>query len=63
MLMCRIMGCDHPLGLKEFLDQLNLLYIWICLYLQHIKSYACQLINRIMGCDHSRIYLNPFIVS
>ncbi len=33
-LMCRIMGRDHSLGLKEFLDQLNLLYIWICLYLQ-----------------------------
>jgi hypothetical protein len=21
---------DHSLGLKDFLDQLNLLYIWIC---------------------------------
>jgi hypothetical protein len=31
-LMCRIMGCDHFVILKEFLDQLNLLYIWICLY-------------------------------
>jgi hypothetical protein len=31
-LMCHIMGCDHSLGLKEFLDQLNLIYIWICLY-------------------------------
>jgi hypothetical protein len=29
--MCRIMGCDH--SQEEFLDQLNLLYIWICLYL------------------------------
>jgi hypothetical protein len=26
-LMCLIMGCDHFLGLKKFLDQLNLLYI------------------------------------
>jgi hypothetical protein len=26
-LMWRIMGCDHSLGLQEFLDQLNLLYI------------------------------------
>jgi hypothetical protein len=26
-LMCRIMGYDHSLDLKEFLDQLNLLYI------------------------------------
>jgi hypothetical protein len=34
------MGCDHSLGLKEFLDQLNFLYIWICLYLQQIKSYG-----------------------
>jgi hypothetical protein len=25
-LICRIMGCDHSLGLKEFLNQLNLLY-------------------------------------
>jgi hypothetical protein len=24
---------------KEFVDQINLLYIWICLYLQQIKSY------------------------
>jgi hypothetical protein len=37
-LMYRIMGCDYSLGLKEFLDQLNLLYILICLYLQQIKS-------------------------
>jgi hypothetical protein len=26
-LMCRIMGWDHYMGLKEFLDQFNLLYI------------------------------------
>jgi hypothetical protein len=38
-LVCRIMGCDHSLGHKEFLDQFNLLYIWICLLLQQIKSY------------------------
>jgi hypothetical protein len=31
-LMCQIMGCDQSLDLEEFLDQLNLLYIWICLY-------------------------------
>jgi hypothetical protein len=31
-LMCRIMSCVHSLGLKEFLDQVNLLYIWIYLY-------------------------------
>jgi hypothetical protein len=32
-------GDDHLLSLKEFLDKLNLLYIWICLYLQQINSY------------------------
>jgi hypothetical protein len=37
--MCRIMGWDHYMGLKEFLDQFNLLYIWISLYLEQIKSY------------------------
>jgi hypothetical protein len=31
-LMCHIIGCNYSPGLKEFLDQLNLLYIWICLY-------------------------------
>jgi hypothetical protein len=36
---CHIIDCDHYLGFKEFLDQLNLLYILICLYLQQIKSY------------------------
>jgi hypothetical protein len=39
-LMYHIMRCDHSLGFKEFLDKLNLLYIWICLYLQQIKSYG-----------------------
>jgi hypothetical protein len=38
-LMCRIIRCDHCMCLKEFLDHLNLIYIWICLYLQQIKSY------------------------
>jgi hypothetical protein len=33
-LMGRIMDCDHSLDLKEFLNQLNLLYIYIYLYLQ-----------------------------
>jgi hypothetical protein len=27
-------------GLKEFLNQLYLLYIYICLYLKQIKSYG-----------------------
>jgi hypothetical protein len=38
----RIMKCDHSMGLKECLNQLNLLYIYICLYLQHTKSYDTQ---------------------
>jgi hypothetical protein len=38
--MGRIMGYNHSLRLKEFLNQLNLLYICICLYLQQIKSYG-----------------------
>jgi hypothetical protein len=35
---------------KEFLNYLNLLYIYICLYLQ---QRTCELIYRIMSCDHS----------
>jgi hypothetical protein len=34
------MGCDHFLGLKEFLSQLNLLYMCIFLYSQYLKSYG-----------------------
>jgi hypothetical protein len=53
-LMCRIMGCNHSLGLKEFLDQLNLLYIWICLYFAIDQElWARKLIDCIMGGDHS----------
>jgi hypothetical protein len=26
-LICRIMGCDHFMGLKDFLDKFNFLYI------------------------------------
>jgi hypothetical protein len=33
------MGCYYSVAL-DFLDELNLLYIWICLYLQQIKSYG-----------------------
>jgi hypothetical protein len=29
-LICHIMSCGHSLFLKEFLNHLNLLYIWIC---------------------------------
>jgi hypothetical protein len=32
-IMGHIIGYDYSLGLKEFLNQLNLLYIYICLYL------------------------------
>jgi hypothetical protein len=39
---------------KEFLNQLNLFYIYICLYLQPDKSYEPrELMGRIMGYDHS----------
>jgi hypothetical protein len=52
--MCRIMDCDHYLGLKEFLDQFNLLYIWICSYFAIDQQlWARKLIDRIMGYDHS----------
>jgi hypothetical protein len=37
--MGHVMGCEHYLGLKEFLNQLNLLYIYRCLYLQQTNSY------------------------
>jgi hypothetical protein len=53
-LMCRIMGCGHSLGLIEFLDQLNLLYI--CIYLYFVTDQelcAHKLMDRIMSCDHS----------
>jgi hypothetical protein len=53
-LMCRIMGCDYSLSFKEFLDQLNLLYIWICLYFTtYQKLWARKLMDRIIGYDHS----------
>jgi hypothetical protein len=39
-LMCRIIGGGHSLNLKEFLDQLNLLYILIYLYLQYTMGYG-----------------------
>jgi hypothetical protein len=53
-LMCRIICCDHSLDLKEFLDQLNLIYIWICLYFVIDQElWASKLIDRIIGCDHS----------
>jgi hypothetical protein len=52
-LMCRIIGYDHSLGLKEFLDKLNLLYIWICLYFVIDQElWTHKLIDHIMGCDH-----------
>jgi hypothetical protein len=35
-----IMSCDHSLDIKEYLNQLNLFFIYICLYLQQIKSYG-----------------------
>jgi hypothetical protein len=39
---------------KEFLNQLNLVYICICLYLQQDKSYMSrELMTHIIDCDHS----------
>jgi hypothetical protein len=37
---------------KEFLNQLNFIYIWTCLYLQQIKIYG-HVRDRIMSYDHS----------
>jgi hypothetical protein len=31
--MTRIIDSDHPMSIEEFLNQLNVLYIYICLYL------------------------------
>jgi hypothetical protein len=53
-LMCYIMGCDYSLCLKEFLDQHNLVYIWICLYfIIDQELWTVKLMDRIMGYDHS----------
>jgi hypothetical protein len=38
--MRHIMGYDHSLSLKEFLNNLIFLDICICLYLHLIKSYG-----------------------
>jgi hypothetical protein len=39
---------------EEFLNQLNLLYICVCLYLQQHKSYESrELMSHIMDNDHS----------
>jgi hypothetical protein len=51
-LMCRIMCCDHSLSLKEFLDQLNLLYIWI-FFSTDQELWARKLMDHIMSYDHS----------
>jgi hypothetical protein len=40
-LMSHIMNCDHSLGLKEYLNQLNLLYIYISLY-SHVVTKRVQ---------------------
>jgi hypothetical protein len=34
------MSCNQSLSLKEVLNQLNLFYICICLYLQYIKNHG-----------------------
>jgi hypothetical protein len=64
--MCRILGCDHSLDLKEFLDQLNLFYICMCLYfIIDQELWKRKLMYRIMSYDYSLTgtkYLNLFIV-
>jgi hypothetical protein len=41
---------------KELLNQLNLFYIFISLYLQQNKNYEShELINRLMDRDHSLV--------
>jgi hypothetical protein len=52
-LICHIMSYDHSLGPKEFLDQFNLFYIWICLYFATYELWTRKLIDRVMGCVHS----------
>jgi hypothetical protein len=48
------MGYDHYLSLNEFLDELNLLYIWIYLYfIIDQELWISKLMNLIMDCDHS----------
>jgi hypothetical protein len=39
-LISYIIGYNHSLSLKEILNQFNLIYICIYLYLQQIKSYS-----------------------
>jgi hypothetical protein len=52
--MCSIMRCDHSLGVKEFLDHLNLIYIWICLYfIIDQELWAHKLMYHIIDCGHS----------
>jgi hypothetical protein len=66
-LMCCIIGCDHSLDLKVFLDQLNLLCSDMFIFATDQLLWAHELMDRIMGCDHSLgrkdIHLNSFIIS
>jgi hypothetical protein len=65
--MCYIIGCDHSLDLKVFLDQLNLLCSDMFIFAIDQLLWAHELMDRIMGCDHSLgrkdIHLNSFIIS
>jgi hypothetical protein len=41
-----LMGCDHFLGLKEFLNQLNLFYIFhIFIFITDQKLWTYELMN------------------
>jgi hypothetical protein len=53
-LMCRIMSCNHSLGLKEFLDQLNLLYIFGYIYTYNRLRVMSMQVNELhYGLRHS----------
>jgi hypothetical protein len=49
MLIGRIMSYDYSLDLKEFLNQINLLYVYIC---DRSRVMCMQVNGRIMGYDH-----------
>jgi hypothetical protein len=45
-LMSCIMGCDHSLGLKEILNQLNLLYLYMFIFAIDQALWTCDLMGR-----------------
>jgi hypothetical protein len=50
----KLMGCDYSLDLKEFLNQLNLLYIlYMFIFAIDQELWPRELMCHIMGYDHS----------